>query len=83
MTALIMVASAGSPFRAILAWVQSIRLPAAAEAAVRLGNIAIIHGCYLPESICRPPEFKNAEAVRAIFAARMAFSSLFRRSRLM
>ena len=37
---------------------------------------------YLPARSCRAPEFKNVEAIRAIFAARMAFSSLDIRSRL-
>jgi len=32
--------------------------------------------CHLPVRSCAPPEFKNADAMRAILAARMAFSNL-------
>ena len=55
---------------------NTVRNQIAAKAPIGLGNIAVIHGIHLPVRSCRPPEFKNRVAIFAIFAARMAFSSL-------
>lgn len=38
--------------------------------------------CHLPDGKCMPDWFKRTDAMLAIFAARMAFSSLVIRSRL-
>ena len=68
--------------RAVPGVFRSVRHMIALIGTVGLGYIAIIHGVHLPKRDCRPPLPNAVEARRAIFAARMAFSSFVIRSML-
>lgn len=69
-----------------LGWHRRFRLlflySASAVGAVGLGYVSVIQFSHLPVSRDSPPWFRKPEAILAILAARMAFSSFLTRLRL-